>query len=157
MPIDISAFPAGGPEISYDDEDIAGLEAVKAEACAHLASWASAPPIAQALLAFGVAPMVGVFLVRFAAPIQRGDLAGASEMRAVGGDLPPMCFETDDAPTPADALRLYCAIAEDWAQTALSGGDLSQCYPVRVEPSQEHAQMLLRRIAFVREELVPLA
>ena len=49
------------------------------------------------------------------------------------------------------------AVAEDWAQTALVGGDLSQCYPIRVEPSREHAEMRLSRIGFLREELIPLA
>lgn len=101
--------------------------------------------------------MVGVFLVKFATPVTRGELAGATEMWAVAGDLPAMCFETNDARTPSDALRLYCGIAEDWAQTALAGGDLSQCYPIPVEPSREHAELLLSRIEFLRKELIPLA
>jgi hypothetical protein len=78
-------------------------------------------------------------------------------MWAVSGDLPSMCFETDDARTPSDALRLYCAIAQDWAETVLAGGDLSQCYPIPVEPSRELADSLLGRVAFLREEFVPLA
>lgn len=156
-PVDVAALPTDGSEIDYDAEDLEGFEALKADARTHVESWASAPPIAEVLLAFGVAPMVGLFLVRFAEPIARGELAGANEMWAVAGDLPPMCFETDDARTPAEALQLYCAIAEDWAQTALAGGDLSACYPIRVEPSREHAEMLLSRTTFVREELVPLA
>lgn len=156
-PVDTTAFPTGAPEIVYEAEDLEGLEALKDEARAHAASWASAPPIEALVLGFGLAPMVGVFLVKFAAPIARGDLAGATEMWAIAGDVPSMCFETDDARTPADALRLYCAIAEDWAETALARGDLSQCYPIRVEPSREHAEMLQSRIAFLRDELIPLA
>lgn len=101
--------------------------------------------------------MVGVFLVQFASPIAGGELAGATEMWAVAGDLPAMCFETDDARNPADALRLYCAVAEDWAETVLAGGDLRACYPIPAKPSREHAEMLLSRIAFLREELIPLA
>lgn len=156
-PVDTAAFPTGGVEIDYDDEDLEGLEALKAPARAHVATWASAPAIRDLVLAFGIAPMIGVFLVRFVEPVARGDLAGATEMWAVAGDLPPMCFETDDARNPADAMRLYCAIAEDWAQAVLAGGDLSRCYPIRVEPTQEHAKMLLSRIAFLQEELIPLA
>jgi hypothetical protein len=100
---------------------------------------------------------VGVFLVRFAAPIAAGELAAGTEMWAVAGDLPAMCFETDDARVPSDALRLYCAIAEDWAETAAAGGDLSQCYPIPVEPSRELAEMLQERIALLRREIIPLA
>lgn len=156
-PVDTSAFPTGEPEISYDADDLAGLEALKADARAHTESWASAPPIESLVLAFGVAPIVGVFLVRFASPIARGDLTGAAEMWAVAGDLPLMCFETDDARVPSDALRLYCAIAEDWAETALAGGDMSECYPIPVEPTQELAEMLQQRIDFLRKEMIPLA
>lgn len=68
-----------------------------------------------------------------------------------------MHFETDDAPTPSDALRLYCAIAQDWADNVLAGRDLSESYPIEVEPTAEHAQMLLSRIEFIRREMVPLA
>lgn len=157
LPIDTSAFPTGEPEIAYKPKDLAGLEVLKAEARAHAESWDSAPPIESLVLAFGVAPMVGVFLIRFAAPIPGGALTGATEMWAVAGDLPAMCFETDDARVPSDALRLYCAIAEDWAETALAGGDLSECYPIPVEPSRELAEMLLDRVAFLRKEMIPLA
>lgn len=156
-PIDTSAFPTGGPEIAYEAEDLAGLKELEADARAHVMGWRSSPPIEAMVLAFGLAPVVGVFLVRFAKPIARGELTGETEMWAVAGDLPSMCFETDDAPTPAVALQLYCAIAEDWAETVLTGGDLTQCYPIRVEPNREHAEMLLTRIRFLREEIIPLA
>ena len=73
------------------------------------------------------------------------------------GDLPSMHFETDDTPTPALALQLYCAIAQDWADTVLAGGDLSDSYPIPVAPTREHAEDLLSRIDFIRTKLIPLA
>jgi hypothetical protein len=155
-PIDTSAFPTGAPDIDYDDaDDLAGLEELKEVARAYVTSWRSAQPIREMVLAFGLSPIVGVFLVRFADPIVRGELAGETEIWAISGDLPSMCFETDDARTPADALRLYCAIAEDWANTVLSGGDLSQCYPIPVAPTRELADMLSSRVRFLREEFIP--
>ncbi|HEX4712601.1 hypothetical protein [Phenylobacterium sp.] len=75
----------------------------------------------------------------------------------VVGDLPSMHFETDDPPTPDVALRLYCAIAQDWADNVLEGRDLSDSYPIPVAPTREHAEMLLGRIEFIRKELIPLA
>lgn len=74
----------------------------------------------------------------------------------VVGDLPSICFETD-VRTPADALRLYCAIAQDWADNVLAGYDLSESYPIAVEPTRDHAEMLLSRVEFIREKLIPLA
>jgi hypothetical protein len=79
------------------------------------------------------------------------------ERWVVVGDLPSIEFETDDMPTPALALRLYCAIAQDWADNVLEARDLSDSYPIRVAPTREHAEMLLGRIDFIRRELIPLA
>lgn len=73
------------------------------------------------------------------------------------GDLPPMHFETDDTPTPALALHLYCAIAQDWADNVLEGRDLSESYPIEASPTREHADMLLSRVDFIRKEIIPLA
>ena len=68
-----------------------------------------------------------------------------------------MHFETDDAPTPAGALALYCAIAQDWADAVLAWRDLSESYPIPVAPTREHAESLKGRIAFIRESLLGLA
>lgn len=154
-PVDTSDFPTGAVDLDYGAREMAALEALKEEARAHVESWASAPPVKELVLAFGVPPLVGVFLVRFASPT--AGAAEAAEMWAVAGDLPAMCFETDDARAPADALRLYCAIAEDWAETALSGGDMDDCYPIPVEPSRKHGEALMERVALLRKEIIPLA
>ena len=73
------------------------------------------------------------------------------------GDLPSMHFETDDSPTPAIALRLYCAIAQDWADNVLAGRDLSESYPIPVAPTRDHADMLLSRVENIRKNYIPLA
>jgi hypothetical protein len=156
-PVDTSAFPTGADDLDYGARELAALDLLKADARAHVEGWDSSPPVRDLVLAFGVAPLVGVFLVRFAQPIARGELAGGTEMWAVAGDLPAKCFETEDARVPSDALRLYCAIAEDWAETVLADGDLTQCYPIPVEPSHELGEMLQERIALLRKEIIPLA
>ena len=71
--------------------------------------------------------------------------------------MPSMHFETDDAPEPWFALELYCAIAQDWADNVLAGRHLSDSYPIPVEPTREHAEMLLGRVGFIRRKFVPLA
>ena len=152
MLVDTSNFPVG-LDIDYGTaEEIGRLKALQSEAERFVRNDAHAP-ILELVLAFGVAPMLALFLVRFEHPRKPED----AERWAVVGDLPPMHFETDDTPTPALALQLYCAIAQDWADSVLAGSDLSECYPVEVAPTQEHAEMLLSRIDFIRRELVPLA
>jgi len=80
-----------------------------------------------------------------------------AERWVVVGNLPSMHFETDDTPTPALALRLYCAIAQDWADNVLAGRDLSDSYPIPVAPTRKHAEMLLGRVDFIRRVLIPRA
>jgi len=80
-----------------------------------------------------------------------------AERWVVVGDLPSMHFETDNAPTPARALALYCAIAQDWAGAVLAGRDLFERYPIPVAPTREHAESLNARVAFIRENLQGLA
>jgi hypothetical protein len=151
--VDTSGFPVGD-DIDYEsEEEVEAIQALTtaAESFVHSYSWT--PPIEKLILAFGVGPILGLFLMRF-------ELGGKLEDRerwVVVGDLPSMHFETDDAPTPAVALRLYCAIAQDWADNVLEGRGLSDSYPMPVAPTREHAEMLLGRIEFIRAKLIPLA
>ncbi len=59
-----------------------------------------------------------------------------AERWVVVGDLPSLHFKTDDARTPASAMDLYCAIAQDWADNVLTGSDLSESYPIPVAPTK---------------------
>jgi hypothetical protein len=78
-------------------------------------------------MAYGVGPIVGLFLVRFSTP-PPSEIPDERERWVVVGDLPYMNFETEDAPTPDVALRLYCAICQDWADNVLACADLSDSY-----------------------------
>jgi hypothetical protein len=154
--IDTSAFQLGVAPGEDEQEEAPLLDGLAAEARAFIESHASAPLIKDLLLAYGVGGIIGLFLVRFTRPLS-GELQGETEMWAVVGDLPSACFETDSAPTPPLALKLYCAICQDWAEAVLEGRDLSDSYPIRAAPTREHAEMLMGRIEFVREKLIPLA
>ena len=151
--VDTSSFPVGRDIDYVGDEAVAALEALAADAWAFVDRYRWDPPIEDLVLAFGLGPILGLYLLRFAP----GGPPEDRERWVVVGDLPPMHFETDEAPTPSLALRLYCAIAQDWADCVLAGADLSDSYPIETAPTAEHAQMLLSRVAFIRETLVPLA
>jgi hypothetical protein len=151
--IDTSSFPVGR-DIDYEsEEEIEELKELTADAWRFVDSYRWTPPIADLVLAFGVAPILGLFLMRFEPGVRPED----AERWVVVGDMPSMHFETDDTPTPALALQVYCAIAQDWADNVLEGRDLSESYPIPVAPTREHAEMLLGRIDFIRTELIPLA
>lgn len=151
--VDSSAFPTG-ENIDYEsEEEVRELKALEDEAWRYLGTYRWDPPIAELVLAFGVGQILALFLVRR----EPGGRPENAERWVVVGNLPSMHFETDDTPTPALALRLYCAIAQDWADNVLEGRDLSDSYPIPVAPTREHAEMLLGRIDFIRTKLIPLA
>jgi hypothetical protein len=158
-PVDISRFPTGEPTISYDldEEELVDLEMMEEWARKYVMRFRSVPPIAQMVLAFALTPIIALWLVRFVRPIERGELEGETEMWVVAGDMPTMAFETELAPTPSEALRLYCVLAEDWANNVLAGRDLSENYPIPVAPTPKHARMLLERAKYIREEFLPIA
>jgi hypothetical protein len=156
-PIDTSGFPRGAPDLDYEsDDEREALLKLEDDALAYVESFRGSPPVGDIVLAFGLAPIIALFLVRFTTAIISGECEGETEMWVVVGDLPSMCFEPDMR-TPADALRLYCAIAQDWADRVLAGEDLSESYPIPVEPTREHAKMLLSRISTLRRDFIPLA
>jgi hypothetical protein len=151
--VDTSRFPVGR-DIDYESEDEAeAIRALTAQAQVFVGGYRWTPPIETLTLAFGVGPLLGLYLMRFAP----GGKPEDRERWVVVGDLPSMHFETDDTPEPWLALELYCAIAQDWADNVRDARDLSDSYPIDVAPTAEHAQMLLDRIEFIRTELVPLA
>jgi hypothetical protein len=151
--VDTSSFPTGAGLDYESAEEVELLEQLTADAWAFVNSYRWTPPIAGLVLAFGVAPIIGLYLMRF----EPGGDPRDAERWVVVGDLPSMHFETDDAPTPAIALQLYCAIAQDWADAVLEGRDLSDSYPIPVAPTEEHAKMLLSRIGTIRKDFIPLA
>jgi hypothetical protein len=154
--VDTSRFQLG-PEEGLEDADLAeelsSLAAFEAAVREDVPSQPWTRPVKDVLLAYGVGGILGLYLVRFQEPLSDGD----TERWFVVGDIPHMNFETEDAPTPALALELYCAIAQDWADRVLADDDLSDSYPIEAPATKGNAEDLLGRIEFIREKLVPLA
>jgi hypothetical protein len=153
--IDTSRFqfgvvPDDDPEFDAEEERRL-LDELADEARSSLEDQGWAPPIQDMLLAFGIGGIIGLYLVRFSVPATVGGVR-RDEMWLVVGDIPTICFTTDTSPTRAAALRTYCDIAEEWAGAVLTGGDVSACYNVGVEPTEEHARMLKSRAGTIRHD-----
>jgi hypothetical protein len=154
--VDTSRFPIGR-DIDYASKaEVERLAALRDRARRFLQGQRWAPPIADLILAFGVAPIAALFLARFDHGIE-GKGNGDTEVWLMVGDLPSAYFVVEACPTPAEALEAYCELMEDWTDNVIAGGDLSGSYPVPVEPTFEHAYMLKERIEFIRTKLIPLA
>jgi hypothetical protein len=133
--IDTSSFQFGVPadEDAEVEEPLLNALATTARAFVESRTWA--PPISELLLAFGIGGIIGLFLVRFEHGITSGEGPDDREIWVVVGDMPSIYFETEDVETRADALSVYCNIAEDWADHVVAGESLSESYPIPVEPT----------------------
>lgn len=158
--VDTSRFqfgvlPESDPEF-YPEHERRLLDelATRARISLDVQEWT--PPIEELLLAFGIGRIIGLYLVRFPIPAVVRPGVHRDEMWLVVGDLPTICFTTDTSPTPGDALRTYCDIAEEWADAVLSGSDVSDCYDMGVEPTEEHALMLKGRATTIRDDFAVL-
>ena len=133
-------------------EDTARLKSMAKEARAFVASFRWAHPIDELFLGYGVGGILAVFLVKFIEKVNGRD----EFLWIIVGDLPSAYLVTDNAPTPTDALDRYCELMEDWANAVKTKKDISECFPVRAEPTAENADLLERRIGFVRKEIIPV-
>jgi hypothetical protein len=69
------------------------------------------------------------------------------------GDLPSVYLDKSVL-TPNDALITYCDLMEDWTNCILNDSDISECYPVLAEPTKKYADLLNKRIEFIRREII---
>ena len=73
----------------------------------------------------------------------------------VVGDTPSAYLVTDEAPDPASARRAYCDLMEEWASAVSAGKPLKGIYPVAAAPTKDNAEMLNRRMTYIRDHLIP--
>ena len=145
--MDISAFQPIEAITADTPEEADRLRGLAVEALDYIQGFSWCPPLRQVLLAYGIGGVIGLFLVRFTEPAGGVD----DELWVVSGDLPLAYFVTDDAPTPAEALRTYCDLMESWAEAVLEDGSLDEAFPVGAEPTQENAEALRKQLDFIRQ------
>jgi len=133
-----------------DSEETDLLRKMQDRAISFLRSFDWCPPITDAYLGFGVGGVLALFLIRFGAKVRGTD----EWLWVVEGDVPSAYFVIDDAPDPASALEVYCRLMQEWVDAVSRGQSLENVYPVAVTPSKKHAEMLQKRIGFIRQTLI---
>ena len=140
-------------EAYADAGDAPLLREMLDEAKKYLTSHEWCLEIGESYLGLGLGKVLALFLFRMVRAVDGQD----EWLWVVVGDVPSAYFVTDSAPDPASALEVYCNLMEDWARAVQEGKDLSKCFPVRKDPTEEQAKMLFNRTKFIREQFVPIA
>jgi len=151
MDIDTSEFQEESRITGDDPDDTELLREMAAEARDYIEDHEWCPPVASVHLAFGIGGVVAAFLVQFEDVIEDTD---DDALWIVVGDLPSAYVIVEPGDDGDAALRRYCELMEDWTFNVLKGHSLDESFPVEVEATQEHAEMLNQRIAFIRSEIL---
>jgi hypothetical protein len=150
MDIDTSDWQEESQIEGDDPEDTQLLREMAAEARDYIEDFEWSPRITSIHLAFGLGGVVAAFLFQFDEVIEDSDDA----LWVVVGDLPSAYVIVEPGDDGISALSRYCEMMEDWAVNVLEGHSLDDSFPVDVEATQEQAEMLNQRIAFLRAEII---
>ncbi|HYJ41001.1 MAG TPA: hypothetical protein VEW08_09435 [Steroidobacteraceae bacterium] len=150
MEIDTSDWQEESKIEGEDPEDTELLREMAAEARDYIEDFEWAPRITSIHLAFGIGGVVAAFLFQFDEVIEDSDDA----LWVIVGDLPSAYVIVEPEDDGMSALSRYCEMMEDWTINVLEGNSLDDSFPVDVEATAEHAEMLNQRIAFLRTEII---
>jgi hypothetical protein len=150
-PVDLSRVTPTREMIGQDESETKLLFEMAERAEAYVRSFKWRPSITERFLGCGVGGVVAVFLFRFTTKINGTD----DLLWVVEGDVPSAYLVTDGAPDAASALSVYCDLMEAWAHAVLGGSSLDKAFPVAVPATPDHANMLLSRTRFIREQILP--
>jgi len=134
-----------------DEEDTSLLKGMLSEARKYITSHDWCPKICEEYFGFGIGGIVAVFLFRFSEKIKETD----DLLWILVGDLPSAYLVIDDIPNAMTALEVYCDLMEDWSNAILKGAPLENAFPVKVDPTEKHAKMLLKRVSLLRTDIIP--
>jgi phosphosulfolactate synthase (CoM biosynthesis protein A) len=71
------------------------------------------------------------------------------------GDLPSAYLVLDGSPTPMKALETYVELMQEWVDAVKQGKSTNKLIPVEVEQTMENADLLERRLIFLRKKVLP--
>jgi hypothetical protein len=141
------------PILSADGEEESELLNLMADdALSYIQSFRWCPEVVGCHLAFGIGKVFAIYFIEFANAI-----AESPDDRAlwvVTGDVPIAYLVVEESDDPRDAAGRYCELMCEWANAVLSGGDLSEVYPVEAPATAENARDLLTRVDTLTSDII---
>ena len=70
------------------------------------------------------------------------------------GDIPPMYLDSYGPRTTREVVEDYIGLSEDWINHIKAEKGVDGCYPFNVEPTIEMAELLEKKVLFMKNELL---
>ena len=136
--------------VGDDEEDTKLLREMAVTARNYISSFSWCPTISAMYLAYGVGGVVAIFLVEFVEKIAGTD----DRLWVVVGDLPSAYIVVEPQDSSREALDRYCQVLDNWINEVLTFGDFQNVFPVKAPRTPASAELLRRRLDFVRTQLI---
>lgn len=127
-------------------EDTRKLRAMAKEAQSYLLSHSWCKKIRRGWFGFGVGGVYGVFFFEILPGSKKVD----SKLWVIVGDLPPAYLVVDESPNARAALANYVDLMQVWVDAVRAGKPIDDCIPVNAKPTKANANLLERRLRFMR-------
>ncbi|OKS85355.1 hypothetical protein [Mucilaginibacter polytrichastri] len=72
----------------------------------------------------------------------------------VVGDIPTIYLDTFGPKTTVEVLEDYVNLSQDWINHIKNGQSVNDCYPFNAKPTVELAELLEKKISFMRATLI---
>jgi len=116
----------------------------------YLRSFDWCSEVERTFIGIGIGKVIAVFLFGLKKKKDVDDW-----LWVVVGDVPSAYLVLDEASDAVSALKVYCRVMEDWVIAVKTKSDLSKVFPVNVPADAKYAEMLQKRIDFIREKIIP--
>jgi hypothetical protein len=70
------------------------------------------------------------------------------------GDIPSMYLDTFGPKTTKEVVEEFVGLAEDWIDSIKAGVGVDECYPFNTEPTLELAELLEKKVSFMKSTLM---
>jgi len=138
-------------EIEGDSEDDTRLLGQMAgQARDYLDSFYWCQRVKRLYLGLGIGGVVAIFLVE----VEHDRPEVSDWLWVVIGDLPPLYMPSEVGRNPVAALDAYIGAMEEWIEAVRAGRSLEHVAPVEVEPSDDNADRLERRLNYLDSEIL---
>lgn len=143
--IEIDELKKSGVE--YVDE----VTTLSVEAQQYLKSFSWCNEIEKGWLAKGWGYILCIFYFK----IKPTPGSGADDfIWIIVGDIPPAYIDIQSVDSALEALKAYVNIMEEWINNIKEGKSVDNCFPINVEPSMKHADMLQKRIEIINSDFI---
>ncbi|WP_184545844.1 hypothetical protein [Mucilaginibacter sp. FT3.2] len=134
------------PEVDFYSE----LDAAHRKAEDYLLGFKWCAEIKDCFLYYNLGEIFSIFLFE----IENTQSAGDRFLWIIVGDIPSMYLDIYGTKSTVEVVEDYIKLAADWIVNVRARKSVEDCYPFDAEPKIELANLLAKRIAFMKDALL---